>query len=157
MRATWSHESESPSFIPNVKVNNIQNHIISYHNHSIIIYVNALAKPLQDVTVIKEGKGIKNKDGSLKQRRCEVHKSTECELPWEVTLFGAGFSCTSYSNLNKDCHKNATAMARKDKADESEDSCSLLVEFLFPSAAHLCWLPQDILSVSAVQPFACTA
>lgn len=34
-----------------------------------------------------------------------------------VDAFGAGFSCTSYSNLNKDAIKNATAMARAEEDD----------------------------------------
>lgn len=44
-----------------------------------------------------------------------------CKLP-KVDAFGAGFSCTSYSHLNKDSAKNASAMA-KDKAADPEVSC----------------------------------
>ena len=52
-------------------------------------------------------------------RECAVHERP-CDLPESVDAFGAGFSCTSYSPLNKDAAKNATAMdkAMKNKPEE---------------------------------------
>ena len=44
-----------------------------------------------------------------------VHDNA-CELQ-ALDGFGAGFSCTSYSMLNKDSLKNATAMDRAAKQD----------------------------------------
>ncbi len=55
------------------------------------------------------------------QRWCVAHKEA-CSLPGTIDAFGAGFSCTSYSLLNKDATKNATAMdkAMKNKDDPEE-------------------------------------
>ena len=67
-----------------------------------------LAKQLmQDATVLLDDE----------KRLCVVHESN-CHLPHSIHAFGAGFSCTSYSLLNKDAGKNATAM---DKAMKNKD------------------------------------
>lgn len=50
------------------------------------------------------------------RRRCVVHKAA-CEIP-SLRGFSAGFSCTSYSKLNKDSKKNATAMQKAQEAGE---------------------------------------
>lgn len=52
------------------------------------------------------------------KRSCVVHERN-CRLPSSIDAFGAGFSCTSYSLLNKDAGKNATAMekAMRNKED----------------------------------------
>ena len=67
----------------------------------------------QDATVLKDDT----------KRWCVSHK-TACVLPKFIEAFGAGFSCTSYSPLNKDATKNATAMDKniKDKDDPEDRS-----------------------------------
>lgn len=60
----------------------------------------------QDVTAMAD----------TERRRCVTHK-TACEIP-SLRGFSAGFSCTSYSKLNKDSKKNATAMQRSQDAGE---------------------------------------
>ena len=49
------------------------------------------------------------------KRRCVCH-SRACEIP-EIDGFAAGFSCTSYSLLNNNAAKNATAMERARNGD----------------------------------------
>ena len=59
----------------------------------------------QDATVLKDDE----------KRHCAVH-SDPCCVP-DIDAFGAGFSCTSYSNLSKDASKNATAMHKAREND----------------------------------------
>ena len=49
------------------------------------------------------------------KRRCVCH-SRACEIP-EIDGFAAGFSCTSYSLLNNNAAKNATAIERARNGD----------------------------------------
>ena len=53
------------------------------------------------------------------RRVCTVHGGP-CRLPSVIDGFGAGFSCTSYSSLNKDAAKNASAMEKASR-NEAED------------------------------------
>ena len=68
-------------------------------------------------------------------RRCVVH-DCNCDIAPGADAFGAGFSCTSYSALNKDAAKNATAMekARQAKPEpggkDEESSVSELIKYL---------------------------
>ena len=50
-------------------------------------------------------------------RHCVVHNKA-CKMPSTLTGYSAGFSCTSYSKLNKDSKKNATAMQRAQDAGD---------------------------------------
>lgn len=65
---------------------------------------------------------------SDENRRCVVHDAA-CELPVALDAFGAGFSCASYSALNKDAAKNATAMDRSTRqADQEPDAFRLMID-----------------------------
>lgn len=66
------------------------------------------AELMQDATVLLDDE----------KRSCVVHERN-CHLRSSIDAFGAGFSCTSYSLLNKDAGKNATAMekAMRNKED----------------------------------------
>lgn len=49
------------------------------------------------------------------RKHCKVHKKA-CYLQ-PLNGFAAGFSCTSYSRLNKDSKKNSSAMQRAAEGD----------------------------------------
>ena len=51
------------------------------------------------------------------KRKCLKH-GIGCPLN-RLAGFGAGFSCTSYSNLNKDAPRNASAMERAQQDEEA--------------------------------------
>lgn len=82
------------------------------------------------------------------KRRCMQHEGP-CPLPRALTSFGAGFSCTSYSNLNKDAVKNATAMEKNLKNDPEDSQIWILTSllwvcFVLGCFVHLVWC--DMLS-----------
>ncbi|CAK9118311.1 unnamed protein product, partial [Durusdinium trenchii] len=68
----------------------------------------------EDATVLKDDA----------KRKCRVH-GQNCELPDRVDAFGAGFSCTSYSMLNKNASENATAMTKSVNQDPSGNVASV--------------------------------
>ena len=70
--------------------------------------------PSEDITKLKDEES----------RRCVQHCKACPLLP--ISCFAAGFSCTSYSRLNKEAKKNATAMQR---ANEGDPDVTLTVLF----------------------------
>ncbi|CAK9086334.1 Uncharacterized protein SCF082_LOCUS40838, partial [Durusdinium trenchii] len=62
------------------------------------------------------------------RRVCTVHGGP-CRLPSVIDGFGAGFSCTSYSSLNKDAAKNASAMEKASR-NEAEGRVASVTTFM---------------------------
>ena len=58
------------------------------------------------------------------KRKCLTHNDS-CDLPSFLDCFGCGFSCTSYSLLNKDSKENASAMDRQTKGQDDSEATVL--------------------------------
>ena len=68
------------------------------------------------------------------KRVCAKHNDAS-ELP-PLAAFGAGFSCTSYSHLNKDSKKNATAM-HKDPNDPEVSRIESSSQYYYSMSCHV--------------------